>query len=75
MILVLQVVASENDQFCFSGCAYNKDIFMKRGINPLVFLNIQSHEGNCLFSFLAACQWWRVLISTKQKSHELLAQH
>lgn len=50
---------SENDQFCFSSCACGKDVFMKRGVNPLVFLNINSASlirANVFYPFLVASQ-------------------
>lgn len=73
MIFLLQITVSENDQICFSSCVWDKDIFM----NPLVFLNIKSTSlmrANIFYLFLVASQWWRVIISTKQKSPEFLAQ-
>jgi len=75
MIVLLQIRVSENDQFCFSSCVCDKDIFMKRGI---VFLNIKSAslmKANVFYHFLVVSQWRRVIMSTNQKSPEFLAQH
>lgn len=78
MILLLQLTVSEKDQFCFGsfGSVYDKDIFMKRGIITLVFLNIKKSlmSANVFNLFLIPSQWWRVIISTKHRSPEFLAE-
>lgn len=76
MILLLQLTVSEKDQFCFGSCVYDKDVFMKRGIITLVFLNIKKSlvSANVFNLFLIPSQWWRVLISTEHRSPEFLAE-
>lgn len=75
-MILLQLTVSEKDQFCFGSCVYDKDVFMKRGIITLVFLNIKKSlvSANVFNLFLIPSQWWRVIISTEQRSPEFLAE-